>query len=462
MFDFTITPEREVLTNWDASLEQYQQEMTIDEYTQLRSLSSAFEGKRILFINATAQGGGVALMRHTLMHFFKLFGVDAHWHVLLPDPDVFEITKKKFHNILQAVAPKEVFLTEADMRLYQSWIERNAFVLRSPIRQADVIVIDDPQPAGLIPHIKRMNPQAKIIYRSHIQIESFLANLSETAQHRTWSFLWQYIQWVDLFISHPIEAFVPGTVRNSIIPIVEMPATTDPFDGLNKTLADYEIEAKMNTFNDLLVRDGQTPLDLTRPYIIQYARFDPSKGISDVIESYAKLRRRLSPDVVIPQLVIAGNGSIDDPDGIPLLYATKALVASIYTEFSQDIKILRLDPDDLLANALLRNALLVLQLSHKEGFEVKVTEALMKGKPVIAYKAGGIPLQIKNPSNGFLVDVGATDIVADRLYALITDTQLYSEMSTYATSQSHTQFQTGMNATRWLQNALKVVESSNT
>src|SRR5690606_3158315 len=237
-----------------------------------------------------------------------------HWHVLKEDADVFLITKTKFHNVLQAVASPDVVLTDDDKNTYLEWSKHNADILRQAYMNADVIVIDDPQPAGLIPHIKKDQPEVKIIYRSHIQIVAELANTVGTAQHTTWQFIWNFANHADAFIAHPISEFVPAGVPKS--KLVYMPATGDPLDGLNKELTKTQIKYYRDVFNDFLINDNQTPLDTSRPYITQVARFDPSKGIPDVLEAYRSLRAKFDrAGRVPPQLVIAGFGSIDDPDG---------------------------------------------------------------------------------------------------------------------------------------------------
>jgi hypothetical protein len=152
-------------------------------------LAHRFAGKKIIFFNSTIQGGGGALMRHALIRLFRQLAVDAHWHVMVPKQEAFEVTKRKFHNVLQAIADKDVVLTEKDKEIYQAWIQQNARLFEPVFQRADVIVIDDPQPSGLIPFIKKANPRAKIIYRSHIQIVSDLVNCPGTPQQITWSFL---------------------------------------------------------------------------------------------------------------------------------------------------------------------------------------------------------------------------------------------------------------------------------
>jgi alpha,alpha-trehalose phosphorylase (configuration-retaining) len=213
-------------------------------------------------------------------------------------------------------------------------------------------------------------------------------------QKETWNFIWKNAKQSDLFISHPINNFVPNDVPRG--KLVYMPASTDPLDGLNKNLSRSAMGYYFSAFNKMLAENGQAPLDVKRPYLIQVARFDPSKGIPHVIESYKKLRDILAkknwPADKMPQLVIAGNGAIDDPEGLSLFAETiQMLNIDTYKEIAHDIKVARLPHNDQLLNTLLRGSDIALQLSLREGFEVKVTEALAKGKPVIAYRTGGIP-----------------------------------------------------------------------
>lgn len=438
--------------------EDYQKVSSQADFALLTELAQAFKGKKLVFFNATPRGGGVALMRHALIRLLRLFEVDAQWYVLIPKKEVFDITKTKFHNVLQAVASPETELTLEDKAVYEAWIKENASTFEDVFKQADVIVIDDPQPAGLIPYIKQANPNAKIIYRSHIQIVGSLASQPGTPQHTTWSFLWNYIRHADCFISHPMKAFIPDDVPAE--KIFYMPATTDPLDGLNKPLTEEQMSTYLKLFNALLHLEGQTPLDEERPYIIQVARFDPSKGIPDVLDAYRRLRDMLEKqNKAVPQLVITGNGSIDDPDGVPVYNLVKSILKSEpYASFADDVKVVRLPHRDQILNTLLRKSEVVLQLSIKEGFEVKVTEALMKGKPVIAYNTGGIPLQIQDGVTGYLVEVGNTMQVAQHLYDLLTDKSKYERMSKAAAEYASTDYLTVPNAICWLYLALQLVD----
>lgn len=428
------------------------------EFELLQTLVKSFKGKKLLFISATPQGGGVALMRHALIRLYRLLGVDAHWIVLYPLKEAFDITKQKFHNVLQAVADPSVKLTDADKSIYNSWITYNAQALEVHYKDADVVVIDDPQPAGLLPYIKKANNKGKILYRSHIQIESHLADKVGTPQHTTWEFIWSHIKDNDLFISHPMKQFVPKNVP--LKTTVMMPATTDALDGLNKRLNSRNAEYYLKLFDKILLEHQETPMDTSRPYIIQIARFDPSKGIPDVIESYRILVEKLKKaGRVIPQLVITGHGSIDDPDGTPLYNLTIEMKRSArYSHLAEDIKIARLPAIDQILNVLLRESKVALQLSHKEGFEVKVSEALMKGVPIVAYKAGGIPLQVIDGVSGYLVNVGDTKQVADRLYKLFTDDELYHRMQKGAKENVNPETTTVSNAINWLFLATEILK----
>jgi glycosyltransferase involved in cell wall biosynthesis len=452
-----LSADREVQVAELVTLEDYRKAASQEDFDLLLKLARAFHGKRLVFISATPRGGGVALMRHALIRLLRLLHVDAHWHVLIPKSETFDITKAKFHNVLQAVASPDTVLTEEDKSVYESWIRENAALLDEVFRQANVVVIDDPQPAGLIPYIRQANPNARIIYRSHIQIVGSLASQPGTPQNTTWSFLWERIRLADGFVSHPMKMFIPANVPDE--KIFYMPATTDPLDGLNKPLTDEQLSRYLRLFNALLLQEGQKPLDEERPYIIQVARFDPSKGIPHLLDAYRKLRGLLEKQgKVIPQLVITGNCSIDDPDGTRICNETwQILHSDDYAPFIDDVKVLRLPHRDQILNTLLRKSAIALQLSIKEGFEVKVTEALMKEKPVIACNVGGIPLQVQDGVNGYLVDVGNTTQVAQRLYELLTDNIKYSHMSEAAAAYADKDCLTTSNAICWLYLAVQLL-----
>jgi glycosyltransferase involved in cell wall biosynthesis len=197
----------------------------------------------------------------------------------------------------------------------------------------------------------------------------------------------------------------------------------------------------------------------TDEYITQIARFDPSKGIFDVLESYLKFHEKLAdsaPDVKPPKLLICGHGSVDDPDGSAIYDAVLEYVKTRLAHLEDYITVMRLPPTDQVLNILLSKAKVALQLSSREGFEVKVSEAVHKGKPVIATMAGGIPLQVQDQVYGYLVEVGDTEAVAQHLYDLYTDEELYKRMSNAALTGVSDEVSTVGNIMCWLYLASKL------
>ncbi|KAG7103348.1 Trehalose phosphorylase like protein [Verticillium longisporum] len=422
---------------------------------------------KVAFFSSTPQGGGVALMRHALVRFSRMMGVDLTWYVPKPRPGVFRITKN-IHNILQGVSHPDQRISRDEKQSIIDWITDNAnrywLSEGGPLRPpeeggADVVMIDDPQMPGLIPLIKKITPKRPVLYRSHIQIRNDLTTKDGTPQADIWDFLWSNIQHADMFISHPIPKFVPHNVPSE--KVVYFPATTDWLDGLNKPLNEWDTGYYGHIYNAACHNQRMTEVAWpARKYIIQCARFDPSKGIPTVIDSYAEFRRLCDEKGVteVPQLVVCGNGSVDDPDASMIYDQTMAQIEEHYPHLKHDCSVMRLEPNDQLLNTMLANAHVVLQLSTREGFEVKVSEALHAGRPVIATLAGGIPLQVKDKVNGFLVDPGDWQAVAGYLLDLFTDDELHQRMSHAAATGVSDEVGTVGNALGWYYLASKWAE----
>ena len=199
-----------------------------------------------------------------------------------------------------------------------------------------------------------------------------------------------------------------------------------------------------------------------RKYIVQVARFDPAKGIPTVIDSYAEFRKQLEETGAegndLPQLIVCGNGSVDDPDASMIYDQTLNQIEFHYPHLTNDISVMRLEPNDQVLNTVIANAHVVLQLSTREGFEVKVSEALHAGRPVIATLTGGIPLQVKDNENGFLVEPGDYKPVAKHLVQLFTNSELWSKMSHAAATGVSDEVGTPGNALGWYYLAAKWAE----
>ncbi|GJJ12018.1 hypothetical protein Clacol_006256 [Clathrus columnatus] len=370
-------------------------------------------------------------------------------------------TTKNNHNILQGVADPSLRLTEPQKVAFEAWIQKNAvrywFSEGGPLAPGgvDVVFVDDPQMPGLIPMIRKLRPELPIIYRSHIEVRSDLIHQKGSPQEEVWQFLWDRIKLADLFIAHPVSKFVPDTVPPEILGL--MPATTDWFDGLNKDLSAWDSHYYMTEFRGLCAKERMTELAWPeREYFIQIARFDPAKGIPTVVDSYCKFRKLLEKDGVtnpasIPQLLLCGHGAVDDPDA-SIIYddILELLQREEYRGYAKDICVMRLPPSDQLLNAAMANSKIALQLSSREGFEVKVSEALHAGKPIIAARSGGIPLQVTHGKNGFLTTYGDTTSVANHLYQLWTDPVLYAQFSKYARENVSDEVGTVGNALCWL------------
>ncbi|KAI1174233.1 glycosyltransferase family 4 protein [Nemania sp. FL0916] len=422
---------------------------------------------RIAFFSSTPQGGGVALMRHALRRFSRLLGVDLNWYVPKPRPGVFRSTKD-MHNILQGVSKPGKRLTKDEQDAITDWITHNADIYwlspGGPLRPSEeggahIIVVDDPQMPTLIPLIKKISPDRPVIYRSHIQIRSDLIEKEDSPQREVWNFLWEAIRLSDVFISHPIPKFVPKEIPRSMV--AYMPATTDWLDGLNKPIDAWASSYYLNLYNRECASHQMTHLLYPeRSYIVQIARFDPAKGIPTVLDAYAEFRK-LAKEAGIglqdtPQLVVAGNSSIDDPDAAIVFDEALTQIEKKYPELLADISIMRLQANDQLLNTLVAHARVVLQLSTREGFEVKVSEALHAGRPVIATRAGGIPIQVKENENAFLVEPGDYEAVAKHLLDLFQDHGLWERMSHAAATGVSDEVGTVGNALCWYYLAAKL------
>ncbi|KAF2457081.1 trehalose synthase (Ccg-9) [Lineolata rhizophorae] len=445
-----------------SSVEQYRQSCTVETWEATMKIVDQLKkhGTKIAFFNTTPQGGGVALMRHALIRFLRLVGVNAKWYVPKPKPEVFRITKTN-HNILQGVAAPSERLTLAQQDILNTWAHQNATRYWTqhggPLASrgdggADVIIIDDPQMPSLVTIAKQMDATRPVLFRSHIQVRADLVDAGNNPTAEVWDWLWHFARHADVFISHPVRAFVPACVPRAAV--AYMPATTDWLDGLNKQLDPWDVSFYLAELNEQ-ARNQHIPLLQypARPFVAQIARFDPSKGIPDVLAAYAILRRehmRGWPAEKTPQLVVAGHGAVDDPDGTAILDQTLSAIDRQYADLADDIVVLRLGPSDQMLGAILQSARVALQLSTREGFEVKVSEALHKGVPIVATLAGGIPLQVEHGKSGFLVEPGDAKAVAGYLAQLFGDESLWERMSEYARTHVSDEVGTVGNALAWL------------
>lgn len=333
---------------------------TIDE---LYLLADRLQGKVIQNINSTPVGGGVAEILVRMIPLLRQLGVDARWDVIKGDERFFKITK----NIHNALHGKEVDLTPEDISHFIQVNRLNADEINFT---GDVIFIHDPQPIALIE--KRPEIGRKWLWRCHIDLVEAIASVMGLIR----SFARQYD--CAVFSS-------PSFSREDLsIPQALISPSIDPLSEKNRELADSEIENVLRKSN----------IDRSRPIVTQISRFDYLKDPIGVIKTFRLVRK-----YVDCQLILAGGGASDDPEGAQVLKEVQAEAND-----DPDIHVLPLPASsDIEINALVRASTVVLQKSLREGFGLTVSEALWKAKPVIASGVGGIPLQIRHQYSGILV-----------------------------------------------------------
>ena len=348
-------------------LEDYAQVAGSDVIEQLHQLSKPLAGARVVHVNSTRVGGGVAEILTKLVPLMQELGIDTHWEVITGESEFFECTKG-MHNTLQG---NRIPLGESLLRVYEETNARNAEILRPKLNDADFVFIHDPQPAALLRHCPER--KGKWVWRCHID-----------ASH-PYRPVWKYLR--DLVAPYDASIFSLAAFAQELPhPQYLIPPSIDP-------LSDKNVELDPKVIQEIAEKYR---IDPERPVIVQVSRFDRFKDPVGVIRAY-QLAKQFVPAL---QLLLAGGGAADDPEGEAVLSEVKASARG-----DPDIHVLLLPPDAHHAiNALQRAADIVLQKSVREGFGLTVTEAMWKGKPVIGGDVGGIRLQVINHHTGFLVN----------------------------------------------------------
>ncbi|MDI6804265.1 MAG: glycosyltransferase [Bacteroidota bacterium] len=344
------------------TIRDYEPVVGADVTDELELFASRLSGKVIQNINSTAVGGGVAEILIRMIPLLKDIGVDARWDVIKGDEKFFQITKK-MHNALHG---SKVNFSSEEIDIF---IETNKTNAANMDLIGDIMFIHDPQPIGLVE--KKVKDQ-KWIWRCHIDFSR--------PDEFTWNFLKNYIEKYNISIFS-----APSFARQLAIPQVLISPSIDPLSDKNRDLPQETIDRVLEQFN----------IDKNRPIVIQISRFDYLKDPVGVVKAYHQVKKYIDC-----QLVLAGGGATDDPEGEKVLAEVQEAVG-----VDKDIFLLLLPPaSDIEINALQRASSVVLQKSLREGFGLTVAEALWKSKPVIAGAVGGIPLQITNKYSGLLTN----------------------------------------------------------
>ena len=346
-----------------------------DLFKKAKNLST----KSILNINSTAQGGGVAEILESLVILMNELGIYAGWRILHGNPDFFAITKK-FHNAIQGGS---IHLSEIKKKLYLKANQK--FSVFTHIDH-DVVVIHDPQPLPLIKYYHKRQPW---IWRCHIDLSN--------PHKQLWYYLEKYILRYDRMIisseNYRLEKFpIPQKV---IAPAI------NPGSPKNIDLSPNEITRQCKKFN--IPRD--------KPIITQVSRFDRLKDPMGVIKIFKKVKSKIDC-----RLVLCGSMAVDDPEGIQVYEQILNCAQKMID--NKDIIIFSIE-NDILVNVLQRVSSVIVQKSIREGFGLTVFEALWKETPVVASNVGGIPLQITDGENGFLVKPLDYNGFADRIIYLL-------------------------------------------
>jgi trehalose synthase len=370
------------------SLDDYSEIVGDEVLSTIYKKSRRLSGKHILHINSTYQGGGVAEILGSVVVLMNDLGIDVGWRILFGTPDFFAITKK-FHNALQGGS---VNLTEIKKRLY---IRANEDFSVFTHIDHDCVIIHDPQPLPLIKYYAKKQPW---VWRCHVDLSSSNSDL--------WDFLKKFILRYDIMVvSH--EKY-----KRSELPVEQriIHPAIDPLSPKNMEISDGIINKYLRKFG--------IPKD--KPLVTQISRFDKWKDPEGVLQVFKYVKKKVDC-----RLVLCGSMASDDPEGWKIFerveHKAKDLIAN------GDV-ILITSENSILVNALQKASHVVIQKSTREGFGLTISEALWKGTPVVTTNIGGIPLQVVDGENGFLVEVSDKRGFAERIVQLLKNPELAEEM----------------------------------
>ena len=409
---------------------------------EIQSATEALRGRVVWHVSSTARGGGVAEMMGPLIGYGRDVGVDARWMVIAGTPEFFALTKR-LHNRLHADGGDGGSLGTAEQRLYERVLKENAAELAAVVRRGDVVVLHDPQTAGLARPLRSRG--ATVVWRCHIGHEDLRHPLVEEG----WEFLRPSLEYVHATVFSR-QAYVPAFCRDGRVAIIR-PAI-DPFSPKNQEMAPDVVRAilvrcglvegpvdgvvcgfhrddgspgRVDRGADIL-RLGRAP-DVETPLIVQVSRWDRLKDHLGVMRGFARLDEA---EAAGAHLVLAGpsvTGVADDPEGPAVLAELTAAWRALPHARRHRVQIASLpmvDPGEnaAMVNPLQRHAAVIVQKSLQEGFGLTVTEAMWKGRPVVASAVGGIVDQIDDGTDGLLLD-DPTDLdgLAARLQRLLAD-----------------------------------------
>jgi trehalose synthase len=427
-----------------------------------------FAGRRVVNVNSTPRGGGVAELLQTLLAYARGAGIDTQWAVISGTPEFFDITKR-LHNRLYGQAGDGGPLGADQRRVYEAVARESVADLLTLVRPRDLVLLHDPQPAPLVAPLRAAG--ARVIWRCHVGIDHQNEH-SATA----WDFLRPYIEPADGFVFSR-RAFAPSWIPEDRLAVVA--PSIDPFAAKNGTLGHDELLAVLRQAGVLAAgagdeeaprftrRDGSVGQLVRRvdtvgtgvvpspsvPVVLQASGWDALKDMPGVMEGFA--RHCPMPDA---HLVLAGpdaQGVADDPEAGGVLAACVAHRQGLPEKARRRIHLVCVplaDPDEAatVVNALQRHATVVVQKSLAEGFGLTVAEAMWKHRPVVGSAVGGILDQIVPDVTGVLID-DPHDLAAfgDAVARLLDDPGLAAGMGAHGHEQARTYFLADRHLSDW-------------
>lgn len=427
------------------------------EFDETIARGRALLGSRVIWnVNSTARGGGVAEILGSLIAYTRGAGLDARWVVIDGDPGFFRVTKR-IHNMLHGDPGDGLGLGPADEHAYLATTERNAAELAPMVRPDDVVLLHDPQTAGLIAPLQKRG--AHVIWRCHVGVDS-----ADTEARAAWRFLLTHVGRAEAVVfsreAYVWEGLDPARVTLILPSIDALSAKNAELDRetLRAVLLAAGLQDGMFAAGPEFTRrdgtrarverraelSGSSPLPENAQAVIQVSRWDALKDPIGVLDGFCEgVARRTRA-----HLVLAGPSTAavaDDPEGATVLRQVIKRRAQSPAELAERIHLFSLPMEDseenaVIVNALQRRAAVVVQKSLAEGFGLTVAEAMWKARPVVASRVGGIREQIVDGDSGLLVDPRDLSGFADALVGLLANPPQAERMGVRAREQVREHF----------------------
>ncbi len=371
------------------SLDSYEGIAPAEIIEELRELAHELAGARILEVNATPYGGGVSELLRSSVPLLRDIGLAVDWKVMAGSPDFFAATKA-LHNGLQGSTRA---LSDAEQGAYLDCVRENAQSLDDDY---DFVVVHDPQPAGLLG--AHGSGGARWVWRCHID--------TSEPNPQAWSFL------RPLLADYDAAVFTMGEFVPPDFPVARVETIAPAIDPLSPK----NIHLDIGTASQILDWIG---VELPGRLVTQVSRFDPWKDPLGVIEAYRLVRAEIGE----LQLALVGSMALDDPEGWDVYREVSEAaehdpLINLYTNLT--------GVSNVEVNAFQLLSEVVVQKSIREGFGLVVSESLWKRTPVVAGRAGGIPLQMPPGTGGRLVS--STEECAAGMLELLRDRELAREL----------------------------------